>query len=169
MTEIETLRQTFLKGVSSHVDGIFLQIEKLNTLAEERKGIVSSLSDKVISLTEVINSLSGEIERLSGIVSAKSIIEKEIADSQAVLAKLNKEIEKARTDFQSEKEVIASDIKKSKEEYEEWANKFMPTLVELNERERLLTKKEQDLRVVEQRWKKKYESKGMRFKVTEVS
>ena len=81
-----------------------------------------------------------------------------------------RELENKRLEIKAaserEVEVLKSEISALKEEKRKLSEQYGPDIKEINEQKELLKKKEEDLRVIEERYKKLYADKGAGFKIT---
>ena len=141
------------------------KVESLNYSAEVLKSEIIHLENNIAVLKSeresigdietVKSNILNEVERLNKEASDKSKI---VSELEIKITHLTASLSKAESNYlEANKDLIAS-IEKQSKESREYAN-------QLNDRAKMLDAKEDDLKTVEARWKKLYESKGAGFKI----
>lgn len=133
----------FVNKITSR-DNLLKEIEllekKLTNLNDKIKAS-SVLSDKVDSLTKEITEKNTELDKINVAIDTSIItLEKQKVDSK-------KELDIARDELEKVKKIV------------------LPTIEQLNEREKKIAIKEESLKIIEERYKRLYADKGVGFKV----
>lgn len=148
------------------------QKEKFSSELDSIKGLKASLLNSTDSLKKEIEALTKEKETLETMTSTKDLLAKDLENINAAVIINRKE----QADLISEIAKLQNSLKGAQESFlkanEDVIKKIESDRLSIIEREKTLAEKkkeldakEGDLKTVEMRWKKIYESKGVGFKI----
>jgi len=171
-----TREVTEIEAAKTEIQQARLELSQETSTAQEQvvnaSGTVEALKHEFLSLSKKIEELKSERDSIGDIVLIKTGLLEEVSrlnedatKKSKVVSELTKEIEnltesksKAESNYLEVNKDIILKIETETKELREYAN-------QLSERSKALDSKEDDLKTVEARWKKLYESKGSGFKI----
>ncbi len=137
-------------------------VEKVYTKLEHENNV---LSNRIVNLKEEISRLEKEKSSIEIFEGIKSNLIRDVDIYKKEILDLNKQIEKIGKDKNKTIFDLDKVISDKEQEQEEQLNRVIPSLNKVKERTKELDIKEQDLRVIESRYKKLYTEQGASFKV----
>lgn len=159
---------------------------KAKEIFNEALDVVNTIGDKIDSLTKYQNVLELDIkekqrlidllnesllksEAILNVIDKRNtdllLVENEIQSSNDKLSVINAQISEGISTKEEKLDVIDNKISSRISELEKLNSIAVPKINELNDREKVLMRREKDIEIIIDRYKKKYQDKGTDFRI----
>lgn len=162
---IEKLKQNIIKEFTVELSRVFKDVERGELRLDVLNYDIKKRKDDLNTLNKNINDKESIIDKLDKLIQNKQIIHTEIIELKN---KLKKEQCEYNILLEHNKGIIKdleNRINKLKKELKKQTEIILPTVKDLNQREKDIKEKENDLLVIQKRWKRIYQDKGVGFKI----
>ena len=149
--------------------------QKIDSFEKHLNEVELELKEKVKSRDSIVletKQLQDKLDKMSALSITKSTIIKEIDEQKNQLSSLQKEIEDTKNeqdslikDLESKKALLVKELSSIEKDIKQKQDVIFPQLNALTERESTLNKKEADLKIVEERYRRLYADAGASFKL----
>ena len=162
-SDLLKIKSDLIKSVNENTDNIINTLELLNSEIvsgiETKKNLLETIDNLAKKRNNLIEDNKKESllnSRLNEILKSIEIKEKELRELNSKQSDLISNFEKKNLEYENE-------ISKLTKNIEEKRKTIFPTISELNERERMVKIKEEDIEIIIDRYKKLYAKIGKTF------
>lgn len=165
MDKFKQLKNEFIRQSTEFFADIETKLAYYYSVEEE----TDKLKEKSLSLNTLIQELDSKITSLKSEIikleSDKLSFDKQYNLSYKKYMHLEQEISEMESTFNKNILELQNKIDAKRTELDKINAEVYPILSDISEREKIVSRREKDLHIIEKRWKKKYEKLGINFKL----